>query len=268
MDESEQTLFAQLRSQPLVEISGVVDASGGGGCMMPDDGLWTFLFSFAAWRVGANPIQESELIVRCQVTEEEQESLSKRVSPNTLLSIRGRVALENIFDRPEALLEDIIGLVTTDSELADCRNGLLKPVVRHDAQFGEFILDRSVTTFNAVADWLGVSVVLSLSLNEVSEFDDALNATRTLWSDANNWNHRVTDCLAKDVLRLKSENWREEDGSSVDRKQFESRIKLKRIAVRRDGDIEFWYDDDRLFLGHDIAAIGNLSGELSGGIHG
>ncbi len=110
---------------------------------------------------------------------------------------------------------------------------------------------------------------MSLWLDEENEFENALKAAHALWSDAAKWNRLVLDCLARDVLCLKSENWQEDDGSTVTREQFESRIALKGITVRADGDFEFWYNDDDLFWGHDIAAMGKLDGgELSGGIHG
>lgn len=262
-------LIEQLKSQPLVELTGLVGAGGAGGVKSHGERLWSFTFALVAWRTNGGTINESELIVRRLATDAELEELQDQIDANTVVRLDARIALENVYGRPEALLESIHGKYHDDAELNAHLRELLKPVVRTDRTFGEFLLDRSVTTFSTTTEWLGKSIELNLSLDQENEFDDALKAAHDLWSDADKWNGRVLDCLARDVLCLKSENWQEGDGSMVTREQFESRISLKGITVRPDGDFEFWYNDDDLFWGHDIAAMGIVSsGELSGGIHG
>lgn len=269
MSTSRDELIEQLKSQPLVELIGVVDAGGAGGGKSRGENLWSFTFALVAWRSNGGSINESKLIVRRLATDAELEELQGQVDANTVVRLDARVAMENVYGRPEALLEFIHGEYLDDAELNAYVSELLKPVVRTDKIFGNFLLDRRVTTFSSEAEWLGQSVELSLRLNDENEFESALKAAHTLWSEAAKWNKLILDCLARDVLCLKSENWQEEDGSTVTREQFESRITLKVITVKADGVFEFWYNDDDLFFGHDIAAMGKLnSGACSGGIHG
>lgn len=269
MTTSRDELIEQLKARPLVELTGVVDASGAGGGKSQGEKLWSFTFVLVVWRSNGGIINESELIVRRLATDAELEDLQGQIDANTVVRLEARIAMENCYGRPEALLESIHGEYRDDDELNARLNELLKPVVRTDEKFGEFILDRSVTIFSTKTTWLGRSVELCLWLDEENEFENARTAAHALWSEAVKWNSLVMDCLARDVLCLKSEDWPEDDGSTVTREQFESRISLKSITVRPDGAFDFWFSDDDLFWGHDIAAMGKLdSSDLSGGIHG
>ncbi len=268
-NSSKEELYRELAAQSLVELTGVVGASGSGGGMPRGDELWSFTFALAAWRINDGDVNETELIVRRQVTKEELDAFCDRVNANTVIRLRGRVAMENVFGRPEALLEELVGKDTTDSELNDCLKELLKPVVRSDDFFGDLVLDRSVTSFVGTAMWNGDPVELHLWLDETEELDDAIKCAREFWASSDKWNQRILDCITRDLLPLKGESWQEEDGSTVSREQFEARMVLRHITIRPDGDFEVWYDDGNLFFGHDIAAMGKLgSDELSAGIHG
>jgi hypothetical protein len=252
-----------------VEIKGVVDASGGGGGMSQGDEFWTFTFCLAAWRIDNGAINRTELIVRRLATKQQLDSLRKLVPANAVVKLKGRVALENVYQRPEALLEKFIGVEDADAELTACLNDLLKPVVHTDEFFGELTLDRTVGNFLGKTKWNDVEVDLWLRLEDLSELGDAIRNAHQLWADSLSWNQRVLDCVVRELLPLKSENWQEDDGTIVSREEFEQRIKLKFIAVGADGAIEFWFDDDDLFFGHDIAAEGTLKdGMRSAGIHG
>ena len=269
MNSTKDELYQQLAAQPLVELIGVVSASGSGGGMSQGDELWCFAFTLVAWRINDGDIKETDLIVRRQVSDEELDFFRDRVQANTVMRLRGRVAMENVCGRPEALLEELIGEDNTDSELNDCLEQLLKPVIHSDDFFGDLVLDRSVTSFEGKTTWNGTPVELSLWLDEIDELNDAIRCAREFWAHSDKWNQRVLDSIARDLLPLKSENWQEDDGSTVSREQFEARMVLRNITIRPDGDFEVSYDDDDLFFGHDIVAMGKLgSDELSAGIHG
>lgn len=269
MSDTVDELYRQLAAQPLVNLTGVVSASGSGGSMSRGEKLWTFLFTLEAWRIDGEDIKKIKLIVRRLAATKQLDALRKRVKANTVLKLRVRIAMENVFGRPEALLEKIIGEDDSDRELNACLADLLKPVVVFDDYFGEFHLDRSVTTFATKTKWNGTPVELCLWLDEIDEFTDALRHARNLWANSEEWNTRILDCIARDCLPLKSENWQEDDGSTVSREQFEARIVLQGITIRPDGGFDVSYNDDDLFFGHDIVAMGKIGrNELSAGIQG
>jgi hypothetical protein len=92
----------------------------------------------------------------------------------------------------------------------------------------------------------------------------ALEAAHQLWDDQIGWDKRVRDCAVKELLPLKSQNWREEDGSSVSRREFEKRMSLQYITVEPSGDFEMCYDDGELFFGHEIVVRGNVHHGMKG----
>lgn len=262
-------LYRQLAAQPRVELRGIVSASGSGGGITPGDTLWTFCFALAAWRIDGGNINQQKLIVRRLATKEQLDLLRAQIKANTIVKLHARVAMQNVYKRPEALLEEIVGEDNSDGELNERLSELLRPVVVSDTQFGDLLLDRSVNTFVGNTTWNGTPVELRFWLHEVEELPAALRHARELWATSKEWNQRVLDCIARDCLPLKSENWREDDGSDVSREQFEARMSLRSITIREDGGFDVAYDDGDLFFGHDIVVMGNVSSkEMSAGIHG
>lgn len=60
-------------------------------------------------------------------------------------------------------------------------------------------------------------------------------------------------------MKLKNENWLEENEELVTAELFKKRMRLEKIAVYPNGEFEFWYDDGGLFWGHTILISGNLN---------
>lgn len=269
MSDTKDELYHQLAAQPRVELTGVVSASGSGGGMSRGDKLWCFVFTLVAWRMDGGDINHQELVVRRLATKRQLDSLCARINANTVVKLRARVAMQNVFERPEALLERIVSENHSDRELNECLAELLKPVIYSDSQFGDLLLDRSVTTFAGQTTWNGAPVKLRLWLDEVDELQAALRHARKFWANSKEWNQRVLDSIARECLPLKSENWQEDDGSTVSREQFEARMSLRSITIRPDGGFDVAYEDGDLFFGHDIIVMGKLSRKkLSAGIHG
>ena len=140
--DTQRQLYRQLAAQPIVEITGIVDASGVAGVWTRGDEATSLIASFDAWRVGKGPMRKDKLIVRRHVSDEELKSHQSLMKVETIIKIRGRVAEQNVFDRPEALLEEFIGIESSDAELRDYLEELKKPVVHQDEFFGLFTLDR------------------------------------------------------------------------------------------------------------------------------
>lgn len=256
-DDRRAKLFSQMATYPVSEVIGVVNATGPGAAMTPSDLLWSFGFGLAAWRVGDGPVQRDELRVRREVTKEELDRLMTQIKPDTVVRIQARIAKENAAGSPQALLERFLRVDNSDPALQECLAALQEPVTFADDFFGVFTHQRSVDVYATPTTWMEAPVQLRLWFI-AGDVKSALEAARVLWADQIGWDKRVRDCAAAELLPLKSENWQEEDGSSVSRKQFEKRMSLRSITVEPNGDFEFWYDDGGLFLGHDIVVYGNV----------
>lgn len=268
-DSSEATLIVQLEKAPLTEVTGIVDANGSGGGMLPGDDQWKMTFTFVAWRQEHHRLNTNELIVRRKVSDEELKSFMNSIKPDSIIRIRAKVLEDNIWGRPEALLDAVVGEYSRDIELNDFLTKRKKPVTYMDARFGEFTLDRTVDWFSGKTKWNESIIDLNLKNDVSGNVQAALQAAYELWQDSANWDQRIRDCIARDLLPLKSQNWTEDDGSIVSREQFEARMKLRSITVRADGSFDADYDDDDLFWGHDIVVYGSLNGGVtSAGIQG
>ena len=97
-------------------MKGIVSASGMSRVGSRGD-CWTLLFTFEAWRIDNGPLQTSSLTVRREASHEEFESYWELISPDTIISVAAKVALENVYGTPQAYLEKYIGESREDYEL-------------------------------------------------------------------------------------------------------------------------------------------------------
>ena len=259
----EQQLPKQLAAAPLVDVLGVLAASGVGGAWARGDTRWTLRFSFASWCIAGGPVRTQELSLRRKVRESEIDQFRKLIKPDAVTRIRARVVEDSVFGRPEALLVRVLGRDRSDAELNAEIKRLQEPVRIKDKTFGTFTLDRRLNWFVGKATWNGRKVRLSMSAHEPAEVEHALHVATTLWRAQKAWRAKVLAFAIKRLLPLKNDVWLEADESPLSAKQFQARLKLEGITVAPDGSFEYWHDDDDLFGGHAI----QISGSLSKGVY-
>ena len=267
--QREQKLYDQLTMCPVVEMTGIVNASGVGESKSPGQQQWSILITFDVWRVASGPIRAESITIRRKVSTHELRTLKNAINAKTVIKIRARFAEENIFGRPQALLEEFIGIDSTDSELHDYLTKSQKPekpITREDDFFGALIFDPSEwhTWYTDSAKWNGEAVKLSLEAEGPKEFDLALKVAHELWGNETLWNERIRDYAVRELLSLKNENWLDEGETELSPEQFRNKMTLKFITVCPDGSFEFLFEVGDLFLGHFIEVDGNLSKGLTG----
>src|SRR5689334_13597906 len=113
VDATEDDLLAQLKAQPKVDVLGILLPNNLGG-YAPQDGLiWLLTFSFGCWRIVEGKVHREDLVVRRLIrktlVDREMRKLMAAIRPNTVTHIQARVAEHSVWDRPEALLEKVIG---------------------------------------------------------------------------------------------------------------------------------------------------------------
>jgi hypothetical protein len=258
-----QQLLKQLAAAPLVDVLGVLAASGVGGSWSQGDTWWTLGFGFASWRIAGGPLRTQELFVRRKVRENVIDKYRKLVKPNVVTRIRARVLEDSVFDRPEALLVKVVGRDKSDAELNAEVNRLQQPVRIKDKTFGTFTLDRRVDWYEGKAAWNGHKVRLTLSAHEPADIERALQVARTLWRAQRSWSVKVLAYAVNQLLPLKNDNWLSEDEQPLSPKQFKARMTLDSITVSPEGSFEFWHDDGDLFWGHAIHISGSLGDGLT-----
>lgn len=255
----EQKLCAELAACPVVDLIGIVDASGVGAGKSGQEKLWTLTFSLVAWKEGSGSIRETPLTVRRQVTDKELQKFEELIDPDSIVRIRARLAEKNSFGSPQAFLEKFVRVEPSDSELNGYLANLKKPVTFEVPKFGTFTLNRQVKWFVANTSWCGQDISLNLAAVEAKEVEKAIGVAKELWKAAKKWNARVQDFVVQKLLKVKNDNWVGEDDHEVTAEEFKQRMTLDSITVNPDGSFDFCNNDGDLFYGHDIQVIGSLS---------
>jgi hypothetical protein len=257
--ERSEKLFKQLENSPETEITGVVAASGVGGCHSRGDDLWTLRFSLSGWKELGGPLQRSELGVCKRLPEGKIAFFQNRMDPYDVVRIRARLCKESLLGCPQALLLDFVRREDFDTELNAYAKELREPVTFLDPQFGVFTLDRRVDLYQAVSDWEGRPVRLFIRAANSESSARALGVARSLWAAQGQWQQRISGCAVEKLLALKNEHWLPEGESPVTAQEFAERMTVGEISVEADGSFEFFHDDGDLFWGHCITVSGNLT---------
>jgi len=259
----EDQLHDELAACPVCELAGVVSPSGVGAGKSQGQELWSLLLTFDAWRVGSEPIRTDSLTLRRRVTDEELHTFQDAIDAETVIRIRARVAVDNIFGSPQGQLEEFIQLDSTDPELQTHLAELQKPISHKDDRFGTFTFDRRVSWYSAEVKWNGATVDLNVNVEEPDQLDSALKVANALWDDETTWHKRVGDYAVGELLPLKNDSWLGDNETEFSADTFKDKMTLQSISVYADGDFEFWHDDGDLFWGHSIQISGNLSDGLT-----
>ncbi|MEM7247847.1 MAG: DUF2262 domain-containing protein [Acidobacteriota bacterium] len=217
-------------------------------------------FELTVWRIDSGPLRTDSLTVRRMVTDDEADSLREAISPGSLLKVRARVAEENIYESPQALLEEVVETDVDDGELRATVAALKPPEVHEDDQFGTLTFDRRLRQYSADASWNGRPVELGLEASTPEELAEALQAARALWDDSVAWERRVLARALEELLSVRNGGWLDEGEAETTPEEFGARMTLELIRVDPDGNVSFSHDDGDLFWGHAISVDGNLSG--------
>lgn len=259
----ETKLLERLAVAPIVDVLGVASARGGGRGNADGDYPWTYCCTFNAWKLGAAAMQTRDLCIRQYVTDEALFGLVKAIAPYCVLRIRARVTDDPKSDIAVVLLDEVVGVDTSDPELNDFADRLREASTFEDATFGAFTLDRATNWYEAEIEWNGERISFVLDAFEEADVQDSLRTGRSLWTDQSGWNARVHERAVQDLLPLKNDGWLEEDEVALTPYQFQESMTLESITVSAEGSFEFFFDDGDLFWGHSIIVHGSLTEGLT-----
>ena len=128
--------------------------------------------------------------------------------------------------------------------------------------------DAVLTTFMVLS---GISGILrSLDREKARQDRDedrekCLSHLRALMAGQANWDGRLRDCAARDLLEL-ANDWASDGGceerepEEITRGQFMERLEPDAVQISGDGSFDFWFNDGALFWGHRIHVTGSLEG--------
>lgn len=247
-------------SRKPIELVGVVHPLGGGGSRGGRDTLWTFVFSFVAWREPGGPVEERRLwLNKPGLTDAQLDELSGSIRGYDILRVRlAKAPAEGDNGRLQAQITEIVG-PQADAELAARVEELREPVTVDDPTFGTFTLDRGLNWYECEAAWNGETVRLFLSRDGCDDEAELFDTARKLWKAQKGWDRKLRDLAAKELLGLKNDGWLGEREKKFTAARFKARMTPESVKVSPGGQFEFCFNDGNLFWGHVILVTGSLA---------
>jgi hypothetical protein len=235
-----------------VELVGLVGPKGTSGCRLRGDPDWTLNSNFIAWRRVGGELVSTPLHLSCTCGQEALKQLQGKLSRLSLARVRARFRVEG------AELVEIVDDTVHDEELEDLAKKLGEPLERTVAGFGTLTFNRTLDWWEGKVPWRGETVAISFNAVGADELDQCLEVARELLRNAGSWDARAREFAARELLELKNDTWLGEEESKLSEEEFKSRLVMESLSFHADGDIEFWFCDGNLFLGHSIQVDARL----------
>ena len=250
-----KALAAQFQPEEL-SILAVTGANGFSGGKTGTEKLWTAHLGLTAWMEEDSPdIHRGEFVLTTIADDRLLDVLRQRTPPDFIVKCKVRVSQ----DGQRLLLLDL-PVPGFDPDLKAILEEQKKPVTFREEGLGTFTLNRQVDWFETEINWLGTEISLTIDMEEARE--EALQNAKTLLASAADWDKRVRECAADELLQ-NANDWNQEmekDGETptITREQFMERMELESIEVMADGSFQFWFADGDMFYGHSIWVSGDL----------
>jgi len=262
----------RLAQEPIRELLGIADSWGARIGRPGNQELFNVKILFAPWKLSGGEMQTVPLALFQQRPLAESQAIRSVIKPFEVFRVRAHVidpGTASPTDPIDAWLVEIIGEDNSDPGLNGLAQALKEPVSYRDDTLGTFLLDRRLSRFEGEASWNSRPIRLFLNVSKDQNPERAFAIARQLWASSAIWNERAHESAAHHLLKLRNERWRAETEPEITAESFKARIRLQSIVVTNGGELEFWFDDDNLFLGHAIRVWGNLTeGLISAGLEG
>lgn len=219
--------------------------------------LWKAGTNLTAWRKENEAIQTENAHLEAMVDDDLKKRLSKQAPGDSVIRVRVRQSGDG-----KRFMMVGMPARATDAELQVILEESKKPVTFSEEGLGTFTLNRYTERFEAEVDWLGTKI--SLNFEQDENRDDCIRNAKSLFSSQEEWNRKIREFAADELLETARE-WAEETDEDEDeeenllsREQFMERMKPSVVDVSADGAFDFWFDDGDMFYDHSIRVWGSL----------
>lgn len=215
-----------------------------------DSKLWKVGMGLTAWKdVYTQELQQGEGTLEALVDDNLLEHLRARLPRDFLI----RVTVRPCADGVRFLMTDL-PKPDFDPELKAILEEQKKPVTLEADGLGTFTLSRTMNWFQAEVDWAGQPIQLIFDRDENQ--DDSLVTARALMEDREDWDRRVREFAARELLEQVNDAL-QEDGPVTGEQLLEG-LEAESVQVSGTGAVEFWLHDDELLWGRAIHVSGTL----------
>jgi hypothetical protein len=255
-------LDRRISKAPMVEIVGVIDASGSGGVKYQGDRQWRFVANLCAWRCNGGPVRTQPVRLERFVSEGALAAANRRAQAWKTFRCRARLLDAGLDGGPRALAVRVLPTKGRDTEMEALRKALQVPLYRRVPGIGRVVLDRRSDFWTGRTKWVRSKVLVNLRGDPKNYQKAQLRATGSVIAKAGSWDTRLKRQAAKELLSLKNKSWRRDAEIAVSSKDFQQRLTLECWTMFADGSMEFSFDDGDLFFGHEIVISVDPKGRL------
>jgi hypothetical protein len=235
-------------------IIGLIGASAPGGVSHGTTDEWLLVIHLAAWRYAGSPVTESELRLEMPVNQTELKDYMTSLAPYQIIEVI-------VHDDDHPNLKRITAIKHTgvsDPDLTAIADRLQVPIELEHPVFGKLVYDRQFNWYAGRANWGERAIELMLDCENPDQPDRVLETAEVLFREQADWEQRVNEYAAKQLLALKNEVWLEDDEEPLTPAAFINRMTLESISIDEDGGFTFWHGDGDLFWDHAIQINGTL----------
>ncbi len=235
-------------------IVGLIGASAPGGVRQSNLEQWFLVIHFAAWRYAGSPVTESKLRLEMPVSQTQLDDYMAALKPYQIIEVEVQEDNQPDCKRIAAIKQTDIN----DPELSTIAERLQVPVEFEHPVFGKLVYERQFYCYTGRANWGDQAVDLMFNCENPDPPYRAFETAEVLFRKQADWEQRINEYAADQLLALKNENWLEDDEEPLTPAAFISHMTLESISIEEDGGFTFWHDDGDLFWGHTIQISGSL----------
>lgn len=210
--------------------------------------LATMYIPLTAWMDDFDGIVHEESAVLTALADETlEEFLRTRVPRDFIIKVQARAALEGgrfqLVGMPEPGF---------DPELKAILDRQKTPVTVQTEDLGTFTLSRTANWFETEVKWMGRRVLLAFDAEQ--EQEGCLNTARTLLADPADWDARMREFAAEQMIDGVNEQAEDEP---MTREELLESLETETVLVDGQGGVMFWLGSDLLW-GRSVQVTGSV----------
>jgi hypothetical protein len=217
--------------------------------------------SVRPWKREGGPLDSRKLRLVQNGFTEKQLSLSMRsIKPYTVLRARVRPfePRPNMLFSAEVL--EVRDRNDPDAEFHVLASEQQKPLVLAHPVFGQLTLDRGLDTFQVTLTLAGKPIEVSIDADDEAPDPAFLAIAERFWKDQADWDHRLREIAAAQLIELKNDTWLQEDEKPLTEAEFIEKLTPNSMSFEPPDGFTIYYNDGDIFWGHAIEIRGTLSG--------
>ena len=234
------------------------------------DTFWTaHTYVLAMADVQTGQVISGRCYLSWPLTDKEREAgdYSKRFAKGQVYHIKARGWKGDALSEPQWYVTEVLEEGVRCPALEEIWAEYTKPVLLEDEILGTLTLDREMSMFNGVCQWMGKAVRISLDVDieKKASWTRVANVMKKLLANQEVWDEALR-AMAAQKLTAQANEWladndqanRDPEKDPITEDEFARRILLMEFSVSPSGRFTAWYEDNDMFWGHVVTVDGIL----------